>query len=204
MSCPPPSTRWRPKWGSSHFYNIDLLLLWLWYCICMHNYHYHYGIVCTIITMTLFACKTMILFLWWGFVMSVTLSYAWIMLIFSLIHHRRTTKTCSVLLPLSSVYRSNWPVTGPYRAVYRSKPNELAFQFGIWIWSVFSGNRGLPTGLPKPAAGGSEDRFGKLNPALFCRLEKWCQDQLMSRWQWRFWQDWFLTEMKASTNLPKI
>jgi hypothetical protein len=32
--------------------------------ICMHDYHYHYGIVCTIITMTLFICKTMILFLW--------------------------------------------------------------------------------------------------------------------------------------------
>jgi hypothetical protein len=30
---------------------------------CMHDYHYHYGIVCTIITMTLFVCKTMILFL---------------------------------------------------------------------------------------------------------------------------------------------
>jgi hypothetical protein len=50
--------------------------LWLWYCICMDDYHYHYGIVCTIITMTLFVCKTMILFIWWGFVMSFTLSYA--------------------------------------------------------------------------------------------------------------------------------
>jgi hypothetical protein len=86
------------------------------------------------------------------------------MLRFSLIHHRRTTKTCSVFLPLPSVYRSNRPVTGTYRAVYRSEPNELAFQFGIWIWSVFNGNRGLPTGLPKPTAGGSGDRFAKLNP----------------------------------------
>jgi hypothetical protein len=25
----------------------------------MHDYHYHYSIVCTIITMTLFVCKTM-------------------------------------------------------------------------------------------------------------------------------------------------
>jgi hypothetical protein len=87
------------------------------------------------------------------------------MLRFSLIHHRKTTKACSVFMPLSSVYRSNRPVTGPYRAVYRSEPNELAFQFGIWIWSVFSGNRSLPTGLPKPTAGGLGDRFGKLNPA---------------------------------------
>jgi hypothetical protein len=36
-------------------------------------------------------------------------------------------------LPLTSVYRSNRPVTGPYRAVYRSKPIELAFQFGFCI-----------------------------------------------------------------------
>jgi hypothetical protein len=74
MSCPPLSTRWRPKWTSSHFYSIDLLLLWLWYC--MHDYHYHYGIGCTIIIMTLFVCKTMILFFWWGFVRSFTLIYA--------------------------------------------------------------------------------------------------------------------------------
>jgi hypothetical protein len=86
------------------------------------------------------------------------------MLRFSLILHRRTTKPCSVFLPLPSVYRSNRPVTGPYRAVYRSVPNELAFQFGIWICSVSSGNRGLPTGLPKPPAGGSGEWFGKLNP----------------------------------------
>jgi hypothetical protein len=88
------------------------------------------------------------------------------MLRFSLIHHRRTTKPCSVFLPLSSVYRSNRPVTCPYRSVYRSVPNELAFQFGIWICSVSSGNRSLPTGLPKPTAGDSGDQFGKLNPAL--------------------------------------
>jgi hypothetical protein len=87
------------------------------------------------------------------------------MLRFWLIHHRRTTKPCSVFLPLPSVYRSNRPVTGPYRAVYRSVPNELVFQFEIWIFSVFSGNRGLLTGLPKPPTGGSGDRFGKLNPA---------------------------------------
>jgi ferredoxin len=91
------------------------------------------------------------------------------MLRFSLIHHRRTTKPCSVFLPLPSVYRSNRPVTGPYRAVCWSEPNELAFQFGIWIWSLFSGNRGLPTGLPKPRASGSGDRFGKLNPGPHCR-----------------------------------
>jgi hypothetical protein len=40
-------------------------------------------------------------------------------------------KTMFGFLPLPSVYHSNRPVTGPYRAVYRSEPNELAFQFGI-------------------------------------------------------------------------
>jgi hypothetical protein len=66
--CPPPNTRWRHKWGSSHFYNtIDLLLM----------YNYCYGIVCMITTiimvlytqLLLWHClyaKTMILFLWWG------------------------------------------------------------------------------------------------------------------------------------------
>jgi hypothetical protein len=50
------------------------LSLSLWYC--MHDYHSHYGIVCTIITMTLFVCRIMILFLWWDFVRSFTLIYA--------------------------------------------------------------------------------------------------------------------------------
>jgi hypothetical protein len=71
-----------------------------------------------------------------------------------------------IFLTLPSVYRSNRPVTGPYRAIYRSVPNELAFQFEIWICSVFSGNRGLPTGLPKPPACGSRVRTGKVNPEL--------------------------------------
>jgi hypothetical protein len=62
------------------------------------------------------------------------------MLRFSLIYHRRTTKTCSVFLPFTSVYRPNRPVTGPYRAVYRSKPIEfwrfnLDFEF-VRFWSV--------------------------------------------------------------------
>jgi hypothetical protein len=56
-----------------HWSFIDVQLL-LWDCI--HNYHYHSGIVCTIITMTLFVCKTVILFLWWCFVRSFTLIYA--------------------------------------------------------------------------------------------------------------------------------
>jgi hypothetical protein len=136
----------------------------------MHNYYY--DIVCM---------QTMILFLWWGFVMSVTLSYAWIMLIFSLIHHRRTTKTCSVFLPLSSVYRSNWPVTGPYRAVYRSKPNELAFQFGIWICrfsAVTAAYRPVYRNR-RPAA----RRTGSVSWTLLCSAGSrsgvkinWCQD----------------------------
>jgi hypothetical protein len=56
-----------------HWSFIDVRLL-SWDCV--HNYHYHYGIVWTIITMTLFVCKTMILFLWWGFVRSFILIYA--------------------------------------------------------------------------------------------------------------------------------
>jgi hypothetical protein len=86
------------------------------------------------------------------------------MLRFSLIYHRRTTKTCSVFLPFTSVYRPNRPVTGPYRAVYRLKSIELAFQFRFWICSVLTGFRGLPTGLPIPVADGSVHRFGKVNP----------------------------------------
>jgi hypothetical protein len=85
------------------------------------------------------------------------------MLRFSLIYHRGTTKTFSIFLPFTSVYRPNRPVTGPYRVVYRSIPIELAFQFGFWICSVLVGYRGLPTGLPKPMAGGSVDRFSKQN-----------------------------------------
>jgi hypothetical protein len=46
-------------------------------------------------------------------------------------------------------------------------PNRLHWHYGLvfWICSVFTGYRGLLTGLPKPVAGGSMDRFGNENPA---------------------------------------
>jgi hypothetical protein len=68
MSCPPPNTKWQPKWGSSHSCTtVELLLTYrilLW--DCMHDYHYDYGIVfvCTIMYMRV-VCTIMSLWLWY-------------------------------------------------------------------------------------------------------------------------------------------
>jgi hypothetical protein len=127
-----------------------------WRCNYCHMHNYYYDIVCMqnydIIPLVRF-CEVLYI--------NLCIGHAKIFINLP----PGNQKTCSVFLPLPSVYRSNRPVTGPYRVVYRSEPIELAFWFGFWIWSVFSGNRGLPTGLPKPTAGGSVDRFGKVNSA---------------------------------------
>jgi hypothetical protein len=54
MSCPPSSTRWRPKWGSSHFYSVDLLLLRV----------YDYGIVFVWMIITIIMVLYAQLLLW--------------------------------------------------------------------------------------------------------------------------------------------
>jgi hypothetical protein len=119
---------------------------------------------------------------------------------FWLIYHRRTTKTCSVFLPFTSVYRPNRPVTDPYRAVYRSKPIKLVFQFGFWICSVLTGYRGSPTGLPKPVTGDSVDRFGKVNLTVTtaaCNMTAVCARLRVTRIQRRYYRLWIRDPVKS-------
>jgi hypothetical protein len=108
----------------------------------MHNYHYHYGIVCTIITITIWYCMHNY---YYGIVCMQNydiiplVRFCDVLYINLCIDHAKifinlppgNQKTSSVFLLLTSGYRSNRPVTGPYRVVYRTKPIELAFQFGF-------------------------------------------------------------------------
>jgi hypothetical protein len=125
------------------------------------------------------------------------------MLRFSLIYRRRTTKTCSVFLPFTLVYRPNRPVTSPYRAVYRSKPIELVFQFGFWICSVLTGYRGLPTGLLKPRWSGltlpiiSAGRVTLWGHAHYCPL---LPDQTVAKNMCRFYWPCFLHYSRCASD----